>query len=348
MCTRILLVLLVFSITLPITAKESSRERDLLQQIERIRKKNDVPAVGVLLVTPTTTLLSKTWGIADVASQKPATEKTIFRIGSVTKAFTSLTFLSLHTKGALNLDDPVSKYANKLPFENPWQDTHPITIAHLLEHTAGLTDMSGLEFNYIGKPPTLTEAFAINPNSRKIRWQPGLHSSYSNTGAGIAAWAAETHLKQPFEQLVQTEVFQALGMNSATLDKTDAVESDLASGYQADGKTTIPYWQMIYRAFGAINLRVDDMKPFLQLLLNSGRHQNKTLLPAKAIHRMEKPETSLAARSGLNYGYGLGNYQWFRDGYLFHGHGGDGDGYLAHYGYNRDKNLAYFVVINAF
>jgi hypothetical protein len=90
------------------------------------------------------------------------------------------------------------------------------------------------------------------------------------------------------------------------------------------------------------------MAAFLQLLINRGCHGGKRLLSATSIERMEAPATTLAARQGLHYGYGLGNYQSLRDGVMFHGHGGDGDGYLAHYAYNRDTGRGYFVVINAF
>jgi hypothetical protein len=44
----------------------------------------------------------------------------------------------------------------------------------------------------------------------------------------------------------------------------------------------------------------------------------------------------------------LGNYAFVYDGVVFHGHGGDGDGYLAHFAYSRDAGQGYFVVINAF
>jgi len=90
------------------------------------------------------------------------------------------------------------------------------------------------------------------------------------------------------------------------------------------------------------------MGHFVQMLLNYGQYKGRRILQPASIARMEQPRTTLAARAGLTYGYGLGNYQSVHDGFLFHGHGGDGDGYLAHYAYNRDTNLGYFVVMNAF
>ncbi|MEM7281133.1 MAG: serine hydrolase domain-containing protein, partial [Pseudomonadota bacterium] len=342
-----LLVSLLYCVS---TAHGNESALDALEvQIESSRSEHKVPAVGVLLVDKHGMLFSKVWGTADVTSKRPANKQTIFRIGSVTKAFTGLTFLALNQKNLLPLDHVLSNGDRPLPFQNPWQKTQPITVEMLLEHTAGLADMTSPEWDHADqKPLTLQEAFAIDPKSRRMRWQPGKHSSYTNTGAGLAAWAAEQQLQKPFEELMQEFVFSPLGMKSATLFLTKDVEQHLATGYQADGKTVIPYWNMIYRPFGAMNIRLDDMEPFLRLLLNRGEHNGNSLLSKQSVERMEVPHTTLAARSGLEYGYGFGNYQWYRNGLLFHGHGGDGDGYLAHYGYNLDTNLGYFVVINAF
>mgnify|MGYP000701032673 FL=1 len=84
------------------------------------------------------------------------------------------------------------------------------------------------------------------------------------------------------------------------------------------------------------------------MLINKGRHKNTQVFTRESIERTEVPHTSLAAGSGLTFGYGLGNYQWLHKGILFHGHGGDADGYLSRYGYTRNNNNGYFVVINAF
>ena len=90
------------------------------------------------------------------------------------------------------------------------------------------------------------------------------------------------------------------------------------------------------------------MASFVQMLINKGSFHKKSVLSASSIERMETPMTTLAARHGLGFGYGLSNYSWLRDGFLFHGHGGDGDGYLSRFGYTRSNNSGYFLVINAF
>lgn len=101
-------------------------------------------------------------------------------------------------------------------------------------------------------------------------------------------------------------------------------------------------------AAGAINATPREMGALLELFLHRGRVGDKRLLRATSIARMERPLTTLAARHGLSYGYGLGLDQSLHQGFLWYGHGGDGDGYLSYFGYNRQADAGYFVTINAF
>jgi hypothetical protein len=90
------------------------------------------------------------------------------------------------------------------------------------------------------------------------------------------------------------------------------------------------------------------MIPLVQMLLNRGEFAGRRLYLESTIDRMEVPATTLAARSGLHYGYGLGLYQYQYRRTSFFGHGGDADGYLAFFAYSKTLKRGYFVVINAF
>ena len=117
-------------------------------------------------------------------------------------------------------------------------------------------------------------------------------------------------------------------MTSSGFFLDDQTAARLATGYAADATTPLPYWHMLMRPFGGINSTPRDMASFVRLLLNDGFADDRRLVHPQSISRMEVPLTSLAARNGLLYGYGLGNNQKFRKGVLFNGHGGDADGYL--------------------
>jgi hypothetical protein len=175
-----------------------------------------------------------------------------------------------------------------------------------------------------------------------------LHAVYSNFGYGLAGLVLERAARQPYEQFVARRLFEPLGMASSGFFLDQAQRARLATGYDTDGRTPIRYWHMILRPFGGINSTARDMGSFVQWFLNRGQHGGRQLLSREGIARMETPGTSLAARSGLAFGYGLGINQSFRDVHLFFGHGGDGDGYLAHFAYSRDAQRGYFVLINAF
>jgi len=331
----------------PSLAGQQSGPDHLLSQAKEIRRKFDIPALALLIVDKNGIVVQGTLGLADKKSRRAATEETLFRIGSITKSFTAFAALLLEEEGKLSLNAKYRDIASEFEIRNRWQDTHPIRIAHLLEHTAGLPGLTREEFDF-NQPLSLEEALEFRQKSRRAEWPPGKHHSYTNAGAGYVAYVIEQTSGQPYEEFVAERIFKPLNMNSAGFFPDEKTEKRLATGYDSDGETVIPYWHMLFRAFGAINLKPGDMEPFLRMLLNYGEYDGRRLIDPRRIMRMERPATTLAARDGLTYGYGLGNYTWLRNGHLFHGHGGDGDGYLARYGYNREADMAYFVVINVF
>lgn len=322
----------------------------IAQKIETLRETHGVAAASVVLVDRNALLLHRTTGVADRATGQRASADTRFRVGSVTKAFTGLALLRAQSRGLLKLDQPVAELlpTQKL-FDNPWEATHPLRVAHLMEHTAGWFDMSAAEFDGSDPSPLkLERALALNPPSRRSHWPPGTHHEYSNSGAGLAARVLEVAAKRPFEDIMASEVFAPLGMRSASLIADPETLRHLARGYDRDGRTPIPYWHILYRAAGGLNLDPRDMAPFLRMLINRGKVGDAQFLSPADIARFEHPHTTEAARHGLAFGYGLGVRQYLHDGRSLFGHGGDADGYLAHFAYSVDSGRGYFVVINAF
>ena len=288
------------------------------------------------------------FGVADLETKRPVTADTIFRIGSITKMFTALGVMMLVGQEKLGLDRPVRVYAPQAPYANPWEDTYPVTVAQLLEHTAGFQDLTKEEFDYNRPEPlSLEEGLAVKPESRTVHWKPGLHAVYSNSGYGLAGYVLQKVAGTRYEDFIAERIFAPLGMKSSGFFLDAQTQPRLAIGYNRDAKTVIPYWNMILRPSGGINSTPRDMAAFVQMLLNLGQYRDKRLVRPESVARMEVPLTSLAARSGLLFGYGLGNNQKFYKGVLFNGHGGDGDGYLSQLGYSHDAGIGYFVVINA-
>jgi CubicO group peptidase (beta-lactamase class C family) len=320
---------------------------ELRQSVQAILDATNTPGVGIALVTRDSVIWAGGVGTADVAAGKPVTGETLFRIGSASKSFVSLSILWLQERGLLSLNDRVRGRAPEIAFENPWEKETPVRLAHLLEHTSGFDDIHLTEYMF-GTPSTTLRGMLDNhPDSRTSRWEPGTHFSYCNSGPVLAAYVVEEVAGVPFEQFVQTHWFDPLQMKTASYFLTEEVEESLAKGYGRDGATEQPYWHIGGRPSGAINASALDMAGFVRFFLNRGAVGDSILLSRASLERMERPGTTLSAREGVRAGYGLGNYTSSRDGFLFHGHDGGMNAYLASYAYLPEEGVGFAVMINS-
>ena len=285
-----------------------------LERIENILKAHSISGASLVVVDRDRVLIDASLGYTDHETREPMTSGHYIRLGSVSKMFLGLTAVKLESQGKLDLTAPLQDILAEVPFNNPWHQSHQVTFAQLLEHTAGLTDMTKKEWDF-NEPVSLEAAFLIDPSSRNLKWPPGIHSSYSNSGAGIAAHVIEQITAENFESVVAREIFIPVGLGSATYLHEPRVRQSLITGYDADGTTHIRYWNTLYRAFGGLNIHPRDMARLLQMFLNSGTLDGKQVFTPQQITRMSTPTTTLAARNGLVYGYGLGLYHFTHKGF---------------------------------
>jgi CubicO group peptidase (beta-lactamase class C family) len=322
-------------------------KEELEQRLREVLQKRKVPGACVALVTNDDVLWVEGLGEADRAAGQAVTPATRFRVGSITKSFVSLAVLKLQEQGRLHLDDLLRDVAPDVAFANPWEETEPLRLVHLLEHTAGLDDLQLCEYAVNDPAITLRDGLAFHPQARRLRWPPGRHFSYSNAGPAMAARAIEEATGQRFEDYVAEQIFVPLQMESASFFRPEGAGQDLAKSYQSNGKTEVPFSHILVRPSGSVSATPGDMGRLVQLLLNRRVGPTGRLLRPESVERMERPATTLASRNGLRAGYGLGNFTRTEKGFLFHGHDGGIDGFLSSYGYAPDSGVGYFFAINA-
>jgi CubicO group peptidase (beta-lactamase class C family) len=285
-------------------------------------------------------------GVADVASNRLATADTLFRIGSTSKAFSSLSILLLKNRGKLALDDPVHKLVPDVFFENRWESSDPIRVVNLLEHTTGWDDMHLRE--YAKQAPdsmSLRDGLDYDHTSRVSRWRPGTRMAYCNSGPPVAAYIVEKLSGQKFEDFVQQNLFLPIGMKTATyFEPAAGIATTL---YHDDAKTPFPYWHILLRPAGSINASANDMAAYLQFYLNRGSVAGKQIVPSTDIDRMEIPESTWASKQGMKTGYGLSNYWSIEDGFVYHGHDGGVEGGITNMAYMPDYGVGYSFSINS-
>ncbi len=351
---RVVLTLLLFLLTCLCFAADDRDEKtkpaqsidELRTQIEKILKDTRTPGVAIAIVHRDAPEWIAGLGLADVASNRPNTPETLFRIGSTSKAFSSLSILLLRHQGKLSLDDPVHKLAPEVWFNNRWEATDPIRVVNLLEHTTGWDDMHLRE--YAKQAPdsmTVREGLDYDHTSRISRWPPGTRMAYCNSGPPVAAYIVEKITGQRFEDFVQQNLFGPIGIKTATYFQPSAAASTTL--YRDDGKTPYPCWHILVRPAGSINASANDMAAYVRFYLNRGAVDGKQIVPAADIDRMENPTSTWAAKEGMKPGYGLSNYWDPEDGFVYHGHNGGVDGGLTELSYLPEYGVGFFFSINS-
>jgi CubicO group peptidase (beta-lactamase class C family) len=314
---------------------------ELEARITHILENHQVPGLSGAIVYGDEVIWQGALGLADLESQRPVTDETLFRVGSISKTFVSLAVLKLVERGELSLDDLISELAPKAGVVNKWDSQHPVRLAHVLEHTAGFDDIHLRDYAWQAPEATTREGIDYNTTSRHARWEPGTRMSYSNIGPPIAALTLENKTGERFEDLVQKEILDALGMQTATFFYDPAV----AKSYGPNGQEA-PYHHLGVRSSGALNASSGDMIQLLRMFNQRGKVHGHPLIQPQSLDRMERPATTLAAQNGLEVGYGLGNYGTQMRGFVFQGHGGAISGFLSQFAYLPGEGRGYFFSIN--
>jgi len=334
----------------PVPTKPRAPENldELKKSVAAILARTHVPGVGIALVTKDKVLWAGGVGKADLASGRDVDGETMFRIGSITKGFVALAILQLQEKGKISLDTIVREVAPEVPIVNQWEQTDPVRVAHLLEHTAGFDDFPLAEFfDYSGSDTVpLLETFQRFPEPLRARWRPGMFGSYSNPGYGVAGYVVEKITGQPCGQYIADNILGPLGMSRSGFSLTREIKATLAQGYYYNPPRPIPYLPILLRPAGEMKTSPNEIARFVRMMLNRGSLDGVVVASPDSIARMETETTTLAARNGLKYGYGLGNMADVSHPFLGHWHDGGLDGFLSHYEYLPAQGVGYFFSVN--
>ncbi len=192
---------------------------------------NHFPAISFGVVVDGQLIYKNSYGYTDVEKKIPATSSSLFRIASMSKSFTCMAILKLRDEGKLNLDDPAHLYIPELKnLKYPTTDAPPITIRHLMTHGAGFpednpwgdrqladTDKDLMEF--IGKQISFS-----NP--------PGIAFEYSNLGFALQGKIITKVSGMRYQDYIKKNIFDPLGMKTATYEYADVAPDKLAHGYR--------------------------------------------------------------------------------------------------------------------
>jgi CubicO group peptidase (beta-lactamase class C family) len=213
-------------------------------------KFKDGPGMAALLIHDGRVTYRKAFGLADLDSHTPITMNTQFLLASISKQFTAMAVMILVEQGKLHFDDTLAKYCPEFP---PYAKT--ITIRHLLNHTAGLTQYQELlvgkvDENYFRSskgPPAaheFTSAEALQALSRQqtLRFPPGERFEYSDSAYVLLAQIIERVAGVRYAEFLRATIFEPLGMHDTlVVDERKQKVPRLAIGYGERNR----HWQDI-------------------------------------------------------------------------------------------------------
>jgi CubicO group peptidase (beta-lactamase class C family) len=301
-------------------------------------------------------------GVQDVESKRPVTADTLFRIASMTKAFTALSVLKLRDDGRLALDAPAETYVPEMrDWRYPTADSPRIRVRELLTHTAGFVtdDPWGDRQTPLPEEDFTRLLREVAPFTRP----PAMAHEYSNFGYALLGRIVANVSQRPYEEYVQRTLLEPLGMASTGYDVTASPAERRALGYRwEDGA-----WKLeptmgpgAFNAIGGIQTSANDYANWLVFLLSAWpprdeaddgpvrRSSVRELAQGANYPRVVQRPGSTGAdacRQALTYGMGMRVAADCELGLTLH-HSGGFPGYGSHVVLLPDFGVALFALAN--
>jgi CubicO group peptidase (beta-lactamase class C family) len=197
----------------------------------------DGPGLTALVMIGDTVVFSKSYGVADLTTKEPISDKTLFNLGSISKTFVANGILMLRDEGKLSVEDSLIKYFPE--FKNK-EIAERVKIKHLLTHTSGLPDNRNVNADttfYL----TANDAQNWHPVTQTdtLVFEPGSQYEYSNPAYNGLALIIEQVSGQKWQEFISDKIFKPAGMTTSTITDGPHPQSGVSHSYvSVHGKWT--------------------------------------------------------------------------------------------------------------
>ena len=346
------LILMLFIGSLSVAAQDAPLQ-GFDDYVNKAIKDWEVPGLAIAVVKDDKVVFAKGYGVREIGKPDKVDERTLFAIGSSSKAFTAATVAMLVDEGKLKWDDPATKYLPSLQLYDPYA-TRELTVRDLLSHRVGLERGDLL---WYASPYDRSEVL------RRIRYLKPSSSMRSRFGYQNVMFLAAGQIipsitGKDWDDFTRERIFVPLGMTATgTSIKTLANSNDVAVPHSKfDDKVEPIAWRNIdnIAPAGSINSNVVDMAQWVRLQLGNGKYQDKQLISSAAIKEMHASQTIIPLEGAmarlypeahfLNYGLG-----WFLSDYRGRKlveHGGAIDGMRALVAMMPEEKMGVVILTN--
>lgn len=302
----------------------------------------DIAGATVAIVKDGKLLFAKGYGYADVKNKKPVSpEETLFRPGSVSKLFVWTAVMQLAEQGKLDLDRDINEY---LDFKIPDAFGQPITLKNILTHTAGFEEQVKDLFAHDRPSPNLGEYVRTHIPQRIF--PVGTTPAYSNYATTLAGYIVERVSGQPFDDYVERNIFQPLGMTRSTFRQPlpPHLAPLMSNGYLLASDEAKPFESIGPFPAGSMSSTAVDMSKFMLAHLQEGRLGEKEILRPETVRLMHSRLFALdPAANAMCYGF----YEESSNNRRIIGHGGDTVQFHSDLHLIAEAGVGFFVSYNS-
>jgi len=315
----------------------------------------NIPGVSVAIVRNDSVIYAKGFGMLGVTNHAPVNERTLFEIGSSTKAFTATLVAMLVSDGKMHWDDRITTYLPDFRLYDPVAN-EAVTIRDALSHRSGIARG---ELIFLGAGITRDEVIHrvrfLKPESPfRSKW------SYQNIMYVVAGEAAGKAAGSNWDDLIRDRILKPLGMTMSATSYRGLTNENLAQPHRMSHDTVLAQARLDGESIapaGSILSSAVDMAQWLRFQLNDGVVNGKRLVSSAALRETHTPQMLMAGGGGGGGGessppvthfntYGMGwMVQDFR-GQLVWQHGGNTLGMTAAVGMMPEKKFGVVVLSN--
>lgn len=309
--------------------------------VSKFMASTHVPGVSIAVVEKGKLLWATGFGLADAENNVPATEHTLFRLGSISKSLTAAAAMELVERGKLDLDAPVEKYCPAFP-----EKSRTITTRQVMGHLAGIRHYkSGSESDpEVGNTRHFDDPIQGGLDFFKddpLLSEPGKQFHYSTQGYTLVGCVIEGASGEKYVNFVSRNVFEPAGMRQTEADDRFKVIPYRTRFYRKTESGTVENADFLDSSYkipgGGWLSSAEDMAQFESAILN-----NKLMTPATR----ELMWTPLTPAEGKPNGYALGWGTFRENGVFLVGHSGGQQGTSTDFLMAPEKRSGVVVLTN--
>ncbi len=280
--------------------------------VKRIMERSGIPGLAVAVVHNNQVVFRQGFGVREVGKAEPVDEDTVFMLASLSKSLTASLIATQITQGRVSWADPVIRHLPKFQLKDAYV-TQNATIGDFMAHRTGLPFAAGDALEDLGynRDYILGKLHLLDLNPFRSSY------AYANFGTTTAGQAVAAAAGQPYEALLEKDLFLPLGMTASSARYEDYLahrnRASLHALTKGDFKPLYERNPNAQAPAGGVSSNIKDMSQWLKFLLANGKFEGKTiasqeaLVPAMSIQTItNQVATDISRPSAYGFGFDYG------------------------------------------